>query len=439
MGKKITRPTGRLAVLTPGMGAVATTFMAGVLAVRKGIAAPVGSYTQMGSIRAGDDPAGRETPVGEFVPLAKLDDLVFGGWDLFGDNAYESARSAKVLDESLLEQLRPELSMIQPMTAVFYKEYVKRLEGSNVKSEPTKMRMAEALMDDIARFKKESGCERMVMVWCASTEAHREREAAHQTIEAFEEGLRGNHPAITPSMIYAYAAIKSGVPFANGAPHLGCDIPALAGLAERTGTPVAGKDFKTGQTLMKTIVASGLRARLLGVHGWFSTNILGNRDGAVLDDPANFRSKEVTKQGVLDSILDPESQPELYSDIYHKVRINYYPPRGDNKESWDSVDLFGWLGYPMQLKINFLCRDSILAAPLVLDLALFLDLAGRAGLGGAQEWLSLYFKSPQTAEGRKPQHDIFKQLAKLEDALRQMKDGVLPLSASTPGRPGVQA
>ena len=421
MATEIRQATGNLGILLPGMGGVATTFIAGVMAVRKGIATPVGSYTQMGSIPSGKGAKTQNIPVGEFVPLAKLDDLVFGGWDIFGDNAYESALNAKVLDAGLLEDLRPELSAIKPMKAVFYKEYVKRLDGQNVKSEPTKMRMAEALMDDISQFKKKNRCQRMVMIWCASTETYMNGDAVHQTTKEFEQGLRSNHPAITPCMIYAYAAIKSGVPFANGAPHLGCDIPALSRLAERQGIPIAGKDFKTGQTLMKTIVASGLRARLLGVRSWFSTNILGNRDGEVLDDPANFRSKEITKQGVLEGILDPSVRPELYRDIYHKVRINYFPPRGDNKESWDSIDIFGWLGYPMQIKINFLCRDSILAAPLVLDLALFLDLSRRAGLGGTQEWLSLYFKSPQTANGHKPLHDVFAQLARLEESLRKMQ------------------
>ncbi|MEI7673825.1 MAG: inositol-3-phosphate synthase, partial [Deltaproteobacteria bacterium] len=377
MATEIKRSSEKLGVLLPGMGGVATTFIAGVMAVRKGIATPVGSYTQMGSLPSGKGAKSQDIPVGKFVPLSKLDDLVFGGWDIFGDNAYESARNAKVLDTGLLEKLKPELSAIKPMKAVFYREYVKRLDGRNIKNEPTKMRMAEALMDDISRFKRVRRCQRMVMIYCASTETYMEEDAVHQTAKAFEQGLRSNHPSITPCMIYAYAAIKSGVPFANGTPNMGCDIPALSRLAEQQGVPIAGKDFKTGQTLMKTIVASGLRARLLGVQSWFSTNILGNRDGEVLDDPANFRSKEVTKQGVLEGILDAGACPELYRDIYHKVRINYFPPRGDNKESWDSVDIFGWLGYPMQIKINFLCRDSILAAPLVLDLALFLDLAQR--------------------------------------------------------------
>jgi myo-inositol-1-phosphate synthase len=417
MDPKGTQSSGKLAILTPGLGAVSTTFMAGVLAVRKGIADPVGSYTQMGSISAG----AKKTPVRGFVPLADLHDIVFGAWDLFTDNAYESALHAGVLDPALLEELKPELSAIKPMKAVFYEEYVKRLQGGNVKREPTKMRMAEALMEDISSFMRTNGCERAVMVWCASTETYLETGRVHSTIPRFEEALRNNDPSITPCMIYAYASIKSGIPFANGAPHWGCDIPALRKLAEQEGVPVAGKDFKTGQTLMKTTLAPGLRARMLGVKSWFSTNILGNRDGEVLDEPGNLRSKELTKLGVLEGILDPSDSPELYGDLYHKVSINYFPPRGDNKESWDSIDLFGWLGYPMQIKINFQCRDSILAAPVVLDVALFLDLAHRAGLHGAQEWLSIYFKSPQTRGRRRPTHDLFAQLARLEDTLRRIR------------------
>jgi myo-inositol-1-phosphate synthase len=397
--------------------------MAGVFAVRKGIAAPVGSYTQLGSIGASDRAGTKKVPVREFVPLAGLDEIVFGGWDIFEANAYESARNAGVLEAGLLEELKPELSAIKPMKAVFYEEYVKRLQGVNVKREPTKMRMAEALMDDISRFMKKNGCDRAVMVWCASTECYIEKSPAHSTLRRFEEALRNNDPSITPCMIYAYASIKSGVPFANGAPHSGCDIPALKKLAEMEGVPLAGKDFKTGQTLMKTVVAPGLKARMLGVSSWFSTNILGNRDGEVLDDPANLKSKELSKLGVLEGILDPGAFPELYHGLYHKVSINYFPPRGDDKESWDSIDIFGWLGYPMQIKINFLCKDSILAAPVVLDVALLLDLAKRAGRHGTQDWLSLYFKSPQTDQRSGPTHDLFTQLAHLETALRAIKRG----------------
>lgn len=422
MNTEIKQAEGKLGILTPGMGAVATTFMAGVLAVRKGIAQPIGSYTQMGSIRLGKRTEKRNPKIKDFVSLANLSDIVFGGWDVFPDTAYESAMNAKVLDERLLEQLKPELSAIKPMKAVFYKEYVKRLEGSHIKTEPTKMAMAEALMAEIEAFKKTNNCSRLVMVWCGSTEVYIEESAVHQTIEAFEAGLRNNDPNIPASMIYAYAALKLGIPFANGAPNLTCDIPALIKLAKQTETPIGGKDFKTGQTLMKTVLAPGLKARMLGINGWFSSNILGNRDGEVLDDPDNFKTKEVSKLGVLHNILEPELHPELYKDIYHKIRINYYPPAGDNKESWDNIDIVGWLGYPMQIKINFLCRDSILAAPIVLDLALFMDLAKRAGMSGIQEWLSFYFKSPQTAPGLDAQHDIFKQLMKLENTLRYLKN-----------------
>ena len=416
----IKSPTGKLGVLTPGMGAVATTFIAGVLAARKGIALPIGSLTQMGTIRLGKRTEPRNPRINEFVPLAKLDDVVFGGWDVFADNVYEAALQAKVLERALVEALKPELEKISPMKAVFDKSYVRNLDGTHVKTGATKMELAAQLMDDIRRFKAENHCDRLVMVWCASTEAYTEASAVHSTLDQFEEGLRNNDPRIAPSMIYAYAALKMGVPFANGAPNLTCDIPAIVELAHKQRVPVGGKDFKTGQTLMKTIVAPGLHARALGVRGWFSSNILGNRDGAVLDAPENFKTKEVSKGHVLDGILSADLQPELYGDIYHKIRINYYPPHGDNKESWDNIDIFGWLGYPMQIKINFLCRDSILAAPIVLDLALFMDLAQRAGLIGIQEWLSFYFKAPQTAPGLPPQHDIFKQLSKLENTLRYL-------------------
>jgi myo-inositol-1-phosphate synthase len=405
----------------PGMGAVSTTFMAGVMAVRKGISQPIGSYTQMGSIRLGKRTEDRSPKINEFVHLANLNDIVFGGWDIFEDNAYEAAMNAGVLEKQLLNELKPELSTIVPMKAVFDKKFVHNLDGVNVKKAPTKMDLAQELMKDIADFKQKNDCSRLVMVWCASTEAYIEESEVHQNLSAFEDGLLNNHPNIAPSMIYAYAAIKSGVHYANGAPNLSCDFPAMIELAKQMQVPICGKDFKTGQTLMKTIIAPGLKARNLGVNGWFSTNILGNRDGEVLDDPESFKTKEVSKLGSLANIFEPELNPELYNDLYHKIRINYYPPRGDNKESWDNIDIFGWLGYKMQIKINFLCKDSILAAPIVLDLALFMDLAKRSEMSGIQEWLSFYFKSPQVGEGLKPQHDLFRQLMKLENTLRYMQ------------------
>lgn len=411
---------GKLGILTPGMGAVATTFIAGVIAARRGIALPIGSLTQLGTIRLGKRTEYRTPKIKDFVPLSQLEDIVFGGWDIFSDNVYEAALISKVLERSLLDELKSELSQIQPMPAVFDKHYVRNLDGTNIKTGKSKMELAAQLMDDIRQFKAKNQCERLVMVWCASTEAYTETSNVHQTLAAFEEGLRNNDPRIAPSMIYAYAALKMGVPFANGAPNLTCDIPAIVELAQQTKVPISGKDFKTGQTLMKTIVAPGLHARALGVRGWFSSNILGNRDGAVLDAPENFKTKEVSKGNVLDGIFNPDLQPELYGDIYHKIRINYYPPHGDNKESWDNIDIFGWLGYPMQIKINFLCRDSILAAPIVLDLALFMDLAHRAGMYDVQEWLSFYYKAPQTLPQLPPQHDIFKQLSKLENTLRHL-------------------
>ena len=402
------------------MGAVATTFIAGVEAVKKGIAQPIGSLTQMGNIRIGKRTENKNPRINEFVPLAKLDEIIFGGWDIYEDNVYEAAVNAKVLEASLLNAIKPELEAIKPMKAVFDKSYVQNLDGTNVKKAATKYDLALALIEDIENFNDANNCTRSVMVWCGSTEKYIEVSAVHQTIDSFEIGLKNNDENISPSMIYAYAALKTGTPFANGAPNLTCDIPALIDLARETGTPIGGKDFKTGQTLMKTILAPGLHARALGVRGWFSTNILGNRDGYVLDHPDNFKTKEVSKLSVLDEIFKPESSPELYGELYHKVRINYYPPHGDNKESWDNIDIFGWLGYSMQIKINFLCRDSILAAPIVLDLALFLDLAKRAEMSGIQEWLSFYFKSPQTMEGLPPEHDIFKQLIKLQNTLRHM-------------------
>jgi myo-inositol-1-phosphate synthase len=418
--QKLETPQGKLAVLLPGIGAVSTTFIAGCLLARRGLARPIGAITQTGTIRLGKRTDNKNPKISEFAPLAKLDDLVFGGWDLFPDNAYEAASKAEVLESKHLDPIRDELSAIKPMSAVFYPEYVKRLSGSNVKSGKTKADMVEAVREDVRRFIKQNGCSRAVAVWCGSTEIFLEQRAVHQSIAAFEKGLLENDPAISNSMIYAWALLKEGVPFANGAPNLTVDIPAMHELARETNTPTCGKDFKTGQTLMKTILAPGFKARMLGMKGWFSTNILGNRDGEVLDDPDNFKSKEVSKLGVLEDVLQPHVYPELYGDLYHKVRINYYPPRGDAKEGWDNIDIFGWLGYPMQIKVDFLCRDSILAAPLVLDLALFMDLAGRAGFRGVQEWLSFYFKSPMTAAGLYPEHDLFIQSMKLKNTLRWM-------------------
>ena len=420
MKHDVTPATGKLGILIPGLGAVATTFIAGVEAVKKGIAQPIGSLTQMGNIRLGKRTEDRYPKIKEFVPLADLNDIAFGGWDLYNDNVYEAAINAKVLDLPLLQSIKTELEAIKPMTAVFDKSYVENLDGTNVKTGATKDDLAMQVIEDIENFKKENGCNRVVMVWCGSTEKYIEETDIHSTIEKFEAALKNNESLIAPSMIYAYAAIKTGVPFANGAPNLTCDIPALLELAKETNTPIGGKDFKTGQTLMKTILAPGLHARALGVRGWFSTNILGNRDGYVLDHPDNFRTKEVSKLSVLDEIFRPELNPELYGELYHKVRINYYPPHGDNKESWDNIDIFGWLGYSMQIKINFLCRDSILAAPIVLDLALFMDLAKRSQMSGIQEWLSFYFKSPQTLPELKPEHDIFKQLIKMQNTLRHI-------------------
>lgn len=422
MSTSIKPAKGKLGILTVGMGAVSTTFIAGVFAIHKGLEKPIGSFTQLGTIRLGKRTEHRNPLVKEFVDLANLKDLVFGGWDIFPDNAFEAAINAKVLDEyKHLNPLREELSTIIPMKAVFDPVYVKRLHGTHVKQIISKKQQAEAIIEDIANFKKKNNCDRLVMIWCASTEIYIEQTNVHRSLKNFEKGLEENHPDISPSMIYAYAALRSGVPFANGAPNLTCDIPALEELAQMMEVPIAGKDFKTGQTLMKTIVAPGLKARMLGIRGWFSTNILGNRDGEVLDDPDNFKTKEVSKLSVLDNILEPDKHPDLYGELYHKVRINYYPPHGDNKESWDNIDITGWMGYAMQIKINFLCRDSILAAPIVLDLALFLDLAHRSEMSGIQEWLSFYFKSPQTTPGLPPQHDIFKQLMKLENTLRHIK------------------
>jgi myo-inositol-1-phosphate synthase len=413
--------TGKLGILLPGMGAVATTFIAGVLAIRRGIGKPIGSLTQLGHIRIGKRTDDNSPAIRDYVSLAKLEDIVFGGWDIFPDNAYEAATRAGVLDHKHLEPLRAELEQIKPMPAVFEQAYVKKLNGPNVKKGTSKMNLAEQLMEDIKQFKESNGCDRLMAVWCGSTEVYRKPSEVHSSLAKFEDALRASHDDVAPSQIYAYACLKMGVPYANGAPNLSVDTPALLELARKQGLPIAGKDFKTGQTLMKTILAPGFKARMLGLEGWYSTNILGNRDGEVLDDPESFKSKEVTKLGVIDHILQPKIYPDLYGNISHVVRINYYPPRGDNKEGWDNIDIVGWLGYPMQIKVNFLCRDSILAAPIVLDLALFMDFAHRAGMSGIQEWLSFYWKSPMTPEGLYPEHDLFIQLMKLKNTLRYAK------------------
>ena len=411
---------GGLAILLPGLGAVSTTFIAGVQAVKRGLGKPIGSLTQMGTIRLGKRTENRSPTIQEFVPIVGISDLSFAAWDIFEDDAYQSAITAGVLERTLLDQLRPDLEAIRPRKAVFNQDYVKKLHGTHVKEGKSKMDLAEQLMKDIEEIKRETGASRAVMIWCASTETYLAPTDVHEDLESFEKGLRESSPDIAPSMIYAYAALKSGVPFANGAPNLTVDVPALTSLAYERGVPIGGKDFKTGQTFIKTVLAPGLKARMLGLSGWFSSNILGNRDGEVLDDPGSFKTKEESKLSVLEYILQPELHPELYGDFYHKVRINYYPPRGDNKEGWDNIDIFGWLGYPMQIKVDFLCRDSILAAPLVLDLALFFDLAQRAGFKGIQEWLSFYFKSPLTPKGLYPEHDVFIQLTKLKNTLRYL-------------------
>lgn len=420
-GADIAPAEGKLGILLVGLGAVSTTLVAGVEAVKRGLSSPTGSLTQIGTIRLGKRTDNRTPKIKDFVPLASLDDIVFGSWDIFHDSAFDAAMNAGVLEKDLLNQVSEQLASLKPMPAVFEQNYVKRLHGENVKTGKNKMELAEQLIEDIARFKADTNCSRLVMVWAASTEIFLEATDVHSSIEAFEKGLYDSDPAIAPSMIYAYAAIKSHVPFANGAPNLTVDTPALLALAEQERVPICGKDFKTGQTLMKTILAPGLKSRMLGLHGWYSTNILGNRDGEVLDDPENFKTKEESKLSVLEHILQPDVYPDLYKDFSHVVRINYYPPRGDNKEGWDSIDIFGWLGYKMQIKIDFLCRDSILAAPLALDLALFMDLAQRAGMKGIQEWLSFYFKAPQTAPGLYPEHDLFIQLMKLKNTLRHLQ------------------
>jgi myo-inositol-1-phosphate synthase len=409
---------GRLGVLTPGLGAVASTFVAGVIAARQGLTVPVGSLTQLAHIRLGERDEGRNPLIRDFVPLASLDDIVFGGWDPISPNALEAARTCGVLEERDLAPVSAELEGVVAMDAVFDQRWVKKLDGHRVKTQTSKWDLAQALIEDIERFRSDNGCDRVVMVWCGSTEAYQEPSDVHLSVEAFEQGLRDDDENISPSQMYAYAALATGVPFANGAPNLSVDLPAMLELAAAREVPICGKDFKTGQTLMKTMIAPGLKARMLGLRGWYSTNILGNRDGEVLDDPENFKTKEMSKLGVLDTILQPDLYPELYGNIDHVVRINYYPPRGDNKEGWDNIDIYGWMGYPMQIKIDFLCRDSILAAPLVLDLALFLDLSARAGQSGVQEWLSYYFKSPQPSGDLPPEHDIFIQHTKLKNTLR---------------------
>ena len=418
---EIKKPEGKLGVLIPGMGAVATTFIAGVEAIKAGLGEPIGSLTQMGTIRLGKRTEKRSPLIKEFVSLAGLDDLVFGGWDVFPDSAFEAASHAGVLEQKTLDTLEEPLRAIKPWKAAFDRSYVRRLDGPHVKSAKGKWGLVQDVREDIQKFKATHGIERLVMIWCGSTEIFMEERPVHATIESFEKGIRENDEGIAPSMIYAYAALREGIPFLNGAPNLTVDIPAIVELARQNRVPIGGKDFKTGQTLMKTILAPGFKARMLGLRGWFSTNILGNRDGEILDDPDSFKTKEESKLGVLEHILQPHLYEGLYSDIYHKVRINYYPPRGDEKEGWDNIDIFGWLGYPMQIKIDFLCRDSILAAPLVLDLVLFADLAQRAGMRGIQEWLSFYFKSPMTAPELYPEHDLFIQLMKLKNTLRYLQ------------------
>ncbi len=410
----------KLGVLIPGMGSVASTFICGVIACNRGLSKPIGSMTQMGSIRLGKRTENRNPLVKDFVPIVDMNNLVFTGWDINQENVYDIALKSKVLKNDLLEELKPDLQKINVLKGVFDEKYVRRLNGDWIKYGENKLDLAKQVMADIESFNKSSGVNSNVMIWCGSTEVYMEPSEIHLSLDAFEEGLKLNHEDIAPSMIYAYAALKMGIPFANGAPNLTVDIPALQELANKTNTPIAGKDFKTGQTLMKTILAPGLKARQLGINGWFSTNILGNRDGEVLDDPDSFKTKEESKLGVLDTILEPEKNPELYNDLYHKVRINYYPPRGDDKEGWDNIDIFGWLGYPMQIKVDFLCRDSILAAPIVLDLVLFLDLAKKSKMSGIQEWLSFYFKSPMCLPKLHPEHDLFVQLAKLKNTLRHI-------------------
>jgi len=418
---EIEKAEGKLGILIPGIGgAVSTTFLAGVEAVRRGLGVPIGSLTQMGTIRLGKRPEYRIPRIKDFVPLASLEDLVFGGWDPFPEDCHQAALQAGVLEEKHVQASRGFLEGIKPWPAVFKQEYVKNLDGKHVKPEASHMELVEALRKDIEGFREANRVSRCVMIWCASTEAYLRPSEVHSSLARFEKGLKDNDPGISPSMLYAYAALTSETPFINGAPNLTVDIPAMVELAREHGVPIAGKDFKTGQTLMKTIIAPGLKARMLGLTGWYSTNILGNRDGLVLDDRDSFKTKEESKLSVLHSILQPDVYPQLYKDFYHKVMISYYPPRGDEKEGWDAIDIFGWLGYPMQIKIDFLCRDSILAAPIVLDLVLFTDLAQRAGMTGIQEWLSFYFKSPQCGSDLYPEQDLFIQSMKLKNTLRYL-------------------
>ncbi len=419
--EEIQKPEGKLGVLIPGIGgAVSTTFLAGVEAVRQGLALPIGSLSQMGTVRLGKRFEYRIPLIKDFVSLARLEDLVFAGWDVFPDDGYKAALQARVLNREHLDPVRSFLESLQPWPAVFKRAFVKNLDGTNVKSQNSHLEMVDALKEDIASFRRENQVTRCIMIWCASTEVYLRPSEVHASLRNFEEGLEKNDPSISPSMLYAYAALSSGIPFINGAPNLTVDIPAMVELAEKSQTAIAGKDFKTGQTLMKTILAPGLKARMLGLAGWYSTNILGNRDGLVLDDKDSFKTKEESKLSVLDTILQPDVYPDLYGNFYHKVAINYYPPRGDNKEGWDCIDIYGWLGYPMQIKVDFLCRDSILAAPIVLDLVLFIDLAHRAAMHGIQEWLSFYFKSPQCAADLYPEHDLFIQSMKLKNTLRYL-------------------
>ena len=417
----IERPRGKLGVLIPGLGgAVSTTFIAGVEAIRSKMAEPVGCLTQLGTIRLGKRFEHRSPKIKEFIPLAELDDLVFGGWDIYEANVYEAANYARVLNREHLDPVKNFLSEIRPMKAVFDRNFVRNLDGTHIKEGKSLREHVDALKEDIVRFRTEHRLERCVMVWCASTEVYLKPEQIHQSMDEFQRAVNDNHPHVAPSMLYALAALESGIPFVNGAPNLTIDIPAMIALAKKNAVPIMGKDLKTGQTLMKTILAPGLKARMLGLEGWYSTNILGNRDGLVLDDKDSFKTKEESKLSVLEYILQPGLYPELYQNFYHKVTINYYPPRGDNKEGWDCIDIFGWLGYPMQIKVDFQCRDSILAAPLVLDLVLFMDFAQRAGMAGIQEWLSFYFKSPMCKENLYPEHDLFIQLMKLKNTLRYL-------------------
>ena len=412
---------GKLGVLVIGVGgAVATTFIAGTMIVRKGLGIPVGSITQLATIRLGKREENRFPKIKDVVPLADLNDIVFGGWDIFEENAYEAARHAEVLSMDDLNKVKDELQSIKPMKAVFDQDFVKRLHGTWVKTAPTKWDLKEAVRKDIQDFKTKNNLDRVVCIWCASTEVFIPISAVHETLPALQKAMKENSPEIAPSIVYAYAALEEGVPFINGAPNLTVDMPAMWDFSAQQQAPICGKDFKTGQTMLKTVLSPMLKTRMLGLSGWFSTNILGNRDGEVLDDPGSFKTKEESKLSVIHNILQPDLYPHLYGDVYHKVRINYYPPRKDNKEGWDNIDIFGWLGYPMQLKVDFLCRDSILAAPLCLDLVLFTDLAKRVGFSGIQSWLSFYFKSPMHDNEHIAEHDLFIQYVKLKNTLRQI-------------------